>query len=73
MLIARKTQYFARIINMDFVFKEAKMQTMFLTITITIQLPVSPISDGEKVPKPVFTKEQPPVCRCKVFYGNGAA
>ena len=49
------------------------MQTMFLTITITIQLPVSPISDGEKVPEPVFTKEQPPVCRRKVFYGNGAA
>ena len=48
MLIARKMQYFARIINRDFIFKDAKMKTMFLTITITIQIPEPPTSDGGK-------------------------
>ena len=52
------------------------MQDMILTITITIQIPVPPIPPapaGAKQPEPVFTKEQPPVYRCHVRYGNRAA
>lgn len=52
------------------------MTEYVLTITITIQIPVSPIPPtptGAKQPEPVFTKEQPLVCRCHVRYGNRAA
>lgn len=49
------------------------MQEIVLTIIITIQMPMPPAPTGAKRPEPVFTKEQPPMCRCKVFYGNGAA
>lgn len=52
------------------------MQRMILMITITIQIPVPPIPPapaGTKKPEPVFTKEQPPICRCHVRYGNKAA
>lgn len=52
------------------------MTEYVLTITITIQIPVPPMPPapaGAKKPEPVFTKEQPPVCRCHVRYGNRAA
>lgn len=52
------------------------MQKVILMITITIQIPVPPIPPapaGAKQPEPVFTKEQPPVCRYHVRYGNKAA
>lgn len=52
------------------------MQKVILMITITIQIPVPPIPPapaGAKQPEPVFTKEQQPVCRCHVRYGNRAA
>lgn len=52
------------------------MTEYVLTITITVQIPVPPMPStpaGAKKPEPVFTKEQPPVCRCHVRYGNRAA
>lgn len=54
------------------------MQDMILTITITIQIPAPPMLPAPapadaKQPEPVFTKEQPPVCRCHVRYDNRAA
>lgn len=52
------------------------MQRMILMITITIQIPVPPMPPAPadaKQPEPVFTKEQSPVCRCHVRYGNRAA
>lgn len=52
------------------------MTEIVLTITITIQIPEPPLSHapvGAKRPEPVFTKEQPPMCRCKVRYGTKAA
>lgn len=52
------------------------MTKCVLTITITIQIPVPPMPPaptGAKKPEPVFTKEQPAVCRCHVRYGNRAA
>ena len=52
------------------------MQKMILMITITIQIPVPPMPPapaGAKQPELIFTKEQPPVCRCHVCYGNRAA
>lgn len=52
------------------------MQKVILMITITIQIPVPPMPPapaGAKKPEQVFTKEQPPVCRCHVRYGNRAA
>jgi len=47
MLTARKTQYFARIINRDFIFKEANMREIVLTVIITIQIPMPPAPTGE--------------------------
>lgn len=52
------------------------MTEYVLTITITVQIPVPPMPPapaGAKKPEPVFTNEQPPVCRCHVRYGNRAA
>ena len=52
------------------------MQKMILMITITIQIPVPPMPPtpvGAKQLEPFFAKEQPPVCRCHVRYGNRAA
>ena len=52
------------------------MQEVILIITITIQIPVPPMPSapaGTKKPEPVFTKEQPAVCRCHVSYGKKAA
>ncbi len=52
------------------------MQEIILTITITIQIPEPPpppAPTAAKRPEPVFTKEQPPVCRGKVRYGTKAA
>lgn len=43
---------------------------------IFIQIPEPPLPPapaGARRPEPVFTKEQPPVCRCKVRYGKRAA
>ena len=42
------------------------MQRMILMIMITIQIlvpPMPPAPTDAKQPEPVFTKEQPPVCR----------
>ena len=52
------------------------MQKEILMITITIQIPVPPMPPapaGAEQLEPVFAKEQPPVCRCHVRYGNRAA
>ena len=49
------------------------MTKYVLTITITIQIPVPPTPAGAEQPEPIFAKEQPPVCRCHVRYGNKAA
>lgn len=52
------------------------MQEIILTITIVIQIPEPPLPPapaGAKRPEPIFTKELPPVCRCKVRYGTKAA
>ena len=49
------------------------MTEYVLTITITIQIPVPPTPADAEQPEPVFAKEQPPVCRCHVRYGNKAA
>lgn len=52
------------------------MQKEILMITITIQIPVPPMPPtpaDTKQPEPIFTQEQPPVCRCYVRYGNDAA
>ncbi|WP_227144781.1 hypothetical protein [Lacrimispora sp. 210928-DFI.3.58] len=50
------------------------MQTMLLTITVQIPVPpMPPTPAAAKKPEPVFTKEQPTVCRCHVRYDNRAA
>lgn len=49
------------------------MTEIILTITITLPMPEPPAPDGTKMPEPVLTKEQPPVCRYRVRYGTKAA
>lgn len=49
------------------------MTEIILTITIRIPLPEPPAPDGAEMPEPVLAKEQPPVCRCQVYYGKKAA
>ena len=52
------------------------MTEVVLTITITIQIPEPPLRPAPTAAKglePVFTNEQPPMCRCKVRYGTKAA
>ena len=52
------------------------MQEIILTITIVIQIPEPPLPPAPTAAKrqeQVFPKEQPPMCRCKVRYGNKAA
>ena len=52
------------------------MTKIILKITITIFIPEPPLPPAPtaaKRPEPIFTKEQPPMCRCKVRYGTKAA
>ena len=49
------------------------MTEIILTITITLPMPEAPAPDGTKMPEPVLTRAQPPVCRCCVRYGTKAA
>ena len=52
------------------------MTKLILKISITIFIqdsPLPPAPTAAKRPEPVFPKEQPPMCRCKVRYGNKAA
>ncbi len=52
------------------------MTKLILKISITIFIqdsPLPPAPTAAKKPKPVFTKKQSPVCRCKVRYENRAA